>query len=523
MKAFKFIDSVLVDQPTEIGIRNQAIGVINTGKNTRLKVSMDATHSGVITNRRVYPGVKVQKGYKTFFSKSSGGDAEYDKPVLRHHSIEQDPIGRIVKATFSPLKAGNEFEYDYKMPEQEGSKGSGVVTIDAIITDPESIQKIIDGRYLSVSVGHSTDSVACSICGDNIFRCEHTPGKIYGPGGEEMDGQDENELSEGKLCYYITGNMQYNEASFVNMPAQPPAKLINFQWEDCNKHEQLRKDNILIESMTRGKKAMVRAFSLQDESGEYNLLKGTSISANKKSIIDMASPKDSPVSDHLEPEETSNVPQGNLAKSKKDINLDLGKTEHKSKFKESTNMDNKEEKVTDSTLDPAVLSASLEALTRERERMQKELAAAATKITTLEKVVETKTSEIERLSKDKTDMQIEMSKTLATALASARTQLKKPDASDVDSLDKFNAYADKLSKRSVDSLRDSLADLVLELADHKVVEPKLEAKNVNDIVAQDKVTSPVQVDTKPTVQAGSKKPSKTQDNFKKPIDQAFVD
>jgi prefoldin subunit 5 len=46
------------------------------------------------------------------------------------------------------------------------------------------------------------------------------------------------------------------------------------------------------------------------------------------------------------------------------------------------------------------LSASLEALTKERERMQKELAAAATKITTLEKVVETKTSEIERLSKD---------------------------------------------------------------------------------------------------------------------------
>jgi hypothetical protein len=523
VKAFKFIDSVLVDQPTETSIRSQAIGIAGSGKNPRLKVTMDATHSGVITNRRVYPGTKVQKGYKTFFSKTSGGEAEYDKPVLRHHSIDQDPIGRIIKATFTPLKNGQEFDFDYKMPDPEGSKGSGVVTIDAIISDPESIQKIIDGRYLSISVGHSTDSVACSICGDNIFRCEHTPGRMYGPGGEELETDEASEMSEAKLCYYITGNMQYNEASFVNMPAQPPAKLLNFQWEDCNKHEQLRKDNILIESMSRGKKAMVRAFSLQDESGEYNLLKGTSQSANKKTIIDMAGPKATPNIDNVGSEETSNVPQVTTPKSKKDVHMDSGRTEEKSKPKERINMDNEEPKVTDSGLDPSVLSASLEALTKERERMQKELSAASTKITTLEKTIETKSSEIERLSKAQTDMQVEMSKALATALASVRAQLKKPDTNDIDSLDKFTNYSDKLSKRSVESLKDSLADLILELSDKMEVEVKSEAKNVNEIVSQDKVTTPVPVDSKNTVQAGSKKPSKTQDNFRKPIDQVFGD
>lgn len=523
MKAFKFIDSVLVDQPTELSIKSQAIGIVNSGKNPKLKVTMDATHSGVITNRRVYPGIKVQKGYKTFFSKTSGGEAEYDKPVLRHHSIDQDPIGRIVKATFSPLKSGQDFDYDYKMPDAEGSRGSGVVTIDAIITDPDSIQKIIDGRYLSISVGHSTDSVACSICGDNIFKCEHTPGRMYGPGGEELEGDSIDDALEAKLCYYITGNMQYNEASFVNMPAQPPAKLINFQWEDCNKYEQLKKDNILIESMSRGKKAMVRAFSLQDESGEYNLLKGTSHSAQKKTIIEMTGPKTTPNVDNVKSDETSNVPQALNPKSKKDVHMDSDRTDNRSKPKERINMDNEEPKVTDSGLDPAVLSASLEALTKERERMQKEMAVATTKITNLEKTVEAKTSEIERLSKAQTDMQVEMSKALATALASVRAQLKKPDTNGLDSLDKFNSYSDKLSKRSVESLKDSLADLILELSDQMEVEVKSEAKNVNEIVSQDKVTTPSPVDSKNSVQAGSKKPSKTQDNFKKPVDQVFGD
>ena len=523
MKSFKFIDSVLVDQPTETALRGQAIGIVNAGRKTRLKVTMDATHSGVITNRRVYPGSKVQKGYKTFFSKSSGGEAEYDKPVLRHHSIDQDPIGRIVKATFSSLKSGQEFDLDYQKPDPEGARGSGVVTIDAIITDPDSIQKIIDGRYLSISVGHSTDAVTCSICGDNIFRCEHTPGRMYGPGGEETEGDSSSDIEDARLCYYITGNMQYNEASFVNMPAQPPAKLLNFQWEDCNKNEQLRKDNILIESMSRGKKAMVRAFSLHDESGEYNLLKGTSLSVNKKTVIDMASPQETLALGKVKSEETTEVPQLKSSMPKSRDSEDLDKIEVSSKIKEPNKMDNPEPKTTDGTLDPAVLSASLEALTRERERMQKELVAATAKITTLEKTVETKSSEIERLSQAQSDMQVEMSKALATALASVRAQLKKPDAAGLDSSEKFSDYSEKLSKRSVDSLKDSLSDLILELANADTSEQPNDAVQTKDIVSQDKVTSPIPVDNKNTVQAGSKKPSKTQDNFKKPVDQAFSD
>ena len=519
MKAFKFIDSVLVDQPTESAIRSDIVSVVNAGKNPRLKVSMDATHSGVITNRRVYPGLRVQKGYKSFYSKQNGGDSEYDKPVLRHHSMDEDPIGRIVKATFTPLKSGYEFENDYKNPDAEGNRGSGVVTIDAVIVDPESIQKIVDGRYLSISVGHSTDTVTCSICSDNIFRCEHMPGHRYNSEGEEAEDDAEN----SRLCFYITGNMQYNEASFVNMPAQAPAKLINFKWEDCNKFEELRKDNILIESMSRGKKAMVRAFSLQDENGEYNLLKGTMMSAQKKTVIDMAGPKSNPSSDYKEPDETTNVHQNTSQSSKQDLSVDSEWSENKSKAKEAKNMDNKDNKVTETKLDASVLSASLEALTKEREKMQQDLAAAQAKITGLDKTIETKTSEIDRLTKTQTDMQVEMSQALATALASVRAQLKKPDATGMDSLEKFTEYTEKLSRRSVESLRDSLADLILELSNAKDTAPSVESKRINDVISQDKVNSPIPVDDKTKVLAGSKKLSKTVDNSKKPVDRAFED
>ena len=45
----------------------------------------------------------------------------------------------------------------------------------------------------------------------------------------------------------------------------------------------------------------------------------------------------------------------------------------------------------------------------------------------------------------------------------ARKQLGKPDTASLDSQEKTDEYIAKLSERSIDSLRDSLADLNLEL------------------------------------------------------------
>lgn len=496
---------MLVDQPTDPSIKDAAITALNKDKNPKLIVTIDATHSGVITNKRVYPAKYVSIGYKSFCSKESGGSAAYDKPVLKHHDLQEDPIGRITKSIWTPLKTGKALEQDFKTPDPTGSKGSGVVTVSALITDPDSIQKIIDGRYLSVSAGHSTNAMVCSVCDKSIMKCNHWPGKYYDDEGEECEPE------EGFLCFYITGDMEYEELSFVNMPAQPPAKLVNFKWEDCSK-EKFEKDNILIESMTRGKKSMVRDFTLVDDDGEFNLLKGLYSESNKKLIVAMTNQPTT----CLKPEETTKVPQVPESKPKtaSDTNIANSKTK-------GTNMDPNTEK---NGLDVKTLETSLSAVSAEKDKLTTDLATANQKVATLESTITSKNSEIERLTKAQTDMQVELSKALATALASFRVKLGKPDAAGIDSNEKFGEYVTKLSKRTPDSLRDAIEDTVAELSQVKtpVTSNKSEDNvSANSAVSKDKLGNPAQIDTKnKTTQAGKETPSKTSEK-KSALDSAF--
>lgn len=496
-KKFNSLDSILVDQPMDPLIRDQAMEALNRDRNPRLKVTIDATHSGVLTNKRVYPAKFVSKGFKTFFSKASGGDSEFDKPVLKHHDMHEDPIGRVVKAIFSPLKQGRAFDEDYMTPDETGGKGSGVVTVDAIITDPESIQKIIDGRYISVSAGHTTDTMTCSICDKSILKCDHWPGKYYDEEGEEVDA------AEGFLCFYITGNMSYDELSFVNMPAQPPAKLVNFRWEDFNK-SSFEKDNLLIQSMTRGKKSMVRDFSLVDDDGEFNLLKGLYLGNEKKVTVAMTgqAKKNSD-----QPGETKNVLQTVDSKDKSADDANIAN----SKNKDTTKMDPETPK---NGLDVNTLETSLKAVTAEKDKITSAKAEVDAKIVVLEGTVASKNSEIDRLTKANTDIQVELSKALASSLTSFRIKLGKPDVTGIDNADKFKEYVEKLSKRSPESLRDSIADIVQELNQPINQAPSTEGKTgANSIVADNKVTNPLETGTKnKTVQAGKETPAKTPDN-----------
>ena len=489
-------------------IKDAAIAALNKDKNPKLMATIDATHSGVITNRRVYPSKNVSTGYKTFYSKDRGGSAEFDKPILKHHDMYNDPIGRVVKAIWTPLKSGRALNEDFLSPDAPGGKGSGVVTVDAIITDTESIEKIIDGRYISVSAGHSTDSMTCSICDKSIMKCDHWPGKYYNDEGEETDAEN------GFLCFYITGNMTYDELSFVNMPAQPPAKLVNFRWEDFDK-TKFEKEDVLVESMTRGKKSMVRNFALVDDDGEFNLLKGSFTDANKKVVVAM---NNQASNNCKESDETSDGHQTEPSKlvTAKGLNIAI------SSDKGTNTMDpdkNKEDK----GLDVDTLKESLQALTNEKKRVEAEKTALDQKIVTLEATVASKTSEIERLTKAQADNQAEMNLALATSLASFRKMLSKPDTQEIDSAEKFAEYIGKLSKRSTDSLKDAINDIVVEVNEKKETIP---SKNdgAKSLVANGKITNPSQVDTKDSiVQAGKEdknRPSKTKD-AKNAVDKAF--
>jgi len=163
-----------------------------------LVCEVNATHAGTLINNRIYPPESMKKGIKTWVS-------PYKKPVLVNHDETRDPIGRVIAAKY--LKTDNGIAaIDYK-PILRESEGYGYQRLTIKITDPEAIQKILDGRYETVSVRMSTNHAYCSICSSDWSGedgpCEHAPGTKY----------------DGKLAYITTGDLSYREMSFVNLPA----------------------------------------------------------------------------------------------------------------------------------------------------------------------------------------------------------------------------------------------------------------------------------------------------------------
>jgi hypothetical protein len=234
-----------------------------------LMVRIAATHSGLITrNNGFYLPDKMKKGASSFTD-------NYPKPVLLHHNDHSDNIGRIIAATYRDTsgsvvdlykdmvvkdRRGNEkgkiteqLIKDFtsgKMPmgmqvdvvtsilkdsilEDKSYDGLGYIELVANITDPEAIQKLLDGRYLTGSVGATTNAAICSICRTDwtdTGQCEHRPGGIY----------------DGAKCFVIAGDLTYDEYSFVNVPADRHSKVLELNYNGIQ-------DNVKTEKQFSGR------------------------------------------------------------------------------------------------------------------------------------------------------------------------------------------------------------------------------------------------------------------------------
>lgn len=201
--------------------------VLSNTKKPKLRITVPASHSGRLTNRRVYPGVKMLDSTATWT------DA-YGRPILSRHpggmgivdSPEPDVLGRVVSAEYKKLVNDEEWRVDHLNPTD--GQGSGYVEVTAEITDKEAIEKFLDGRMSTVSVGFFTDSLTCSICTKDMKEeiCDHRPGRRYTDEGKDAEGD------EGKLCYLITGNMVYDHLAVVNTPADKFAIISSTQLID---------------------------------------------------------------------------------------------------------------------------------------------------------------------------------------------------------------------------------------------------------------------------------------------------
>jgi len=204
-----------------------------TGKSLLVKVA--ATHAGVVnSNHRFYRPDRMMDAAHQWIPQAGKG---YPKPVLFEHNKTGDVLGRVRAARYvdESYKWAADFPtikdsvfYDKKvdlfksidwivenlMPISDYS-GLGYLELGLNVTNPFAIEKVLRDEYLTVSVGFQTDSFICSICHQDWAsddKCEHKLGSI----DEET----------GKRAFGITGNMKYEELSFVNFPADPFAGKI---------------------------------------------------------------------------------------------------------------------------------------------------------------------------------------------------------------------------------------------------------------------------------------------------------
>ena len=212
-----------------------------------LKIRIAATHAGKITrNNGFYLPHKMKEGTGTWTK-------QYNKPIQVHHEDKKDPVGRVIAASYidissrvrdsldtknvwndsvRPLSrtldgfikgtlshreimdfASSYFIKDSRLSEDPDYEGLGYIELIASITDPDAIQKVLDGRYLTGSVGAATNQAVCSNCKQNWAEegpCDHKPGKVY----------------DAVKCVLIAGDLFYDEYSLVNKPADRHSKII---------------------------------------------------------------------------------------------------------------------------------------------------------------------------------------------------------------------------------------------------------------------------------------------------------
>lgn len=171
-----------------------------------LIVEVAAIHAGLTGNYNNYSAEELQKSVSTWVT-------PYPKPIIINHDQYSDPLGRVMAGKM-------EAEAD----------GSPYISIQAAISSPDAMSRILDGRYLTGSVGGSAEQAICSVCGVDwanatmeSIPCRHRRGKTY----------------KGKLCYFDMRGITWKEYSFVNVPGDQRSGVKGVRASSAEESEEL--------------------------------------------------------------------------------------------------------------------------------------------------------------------------------------------------------------------------------------------------------------------------------------------
>lgn len=160
---------------------------------------IEAIHAGRTRNYNHYLADKL-RGDASIGSGVYSWLQPYAKPVIYNHDTDTEATGRILSAAYA----------DYT---QAGRPG---IIVIPKITEPKAVQALRDERLLTVSIGASSDAAICSICGTDIVNegyCGHMKGEEY----------------NGQVAEWIAGNIWFDELSWVNVPADSDAMVVDTQ------------------------------------------------------------------------------------------------------------------------------------------------------------------------------------------------------------------------------------------------------------------------------------------------------
>lgn len=496
MKKIRYIDNLTLPKASILKDSSEYMSDLSKqSKKYSLLADIRATHSGYLLNGRVYMG-KFMKAATDSWTKP------YNRPVLLNHEQRNgEPIGRVVASHFTQTKQGDQFDRDYKNPDQGNNFGSGFITLKMAIKDKDAIEKVLDGRYSTVSTAHRTENSLCSICGTDweaadLFDmpCDHMPGHKY-----EKD-------NKSQIAYLINTAMTYDEVSFVNVPAQQNVAVLSLQTVADSGEKSV--------DFVSSQYGRVRDFMLSSGETLFSLVKRDGMKDELPSdALSLLSTKVSLFVPDNNGDGESNMKKDN--KDKVDGIIDTIISEHESKkaskdevavieqpnvleqtkaeavpAKEESEakepvaavkpVENKEPVSTESkdnrndTESNKAFETALKAVADQKEKAIEEARK-------LQSLLDAKTNLCDELNKEIIKLKSDNVLEKARQLAISRINLGKPGTESIDSKEKFDAYVDSLSKRSVESLRDSLSDILPEL--NKVLKdrnktPILEDKNL---------------------------------------------
>ena len=482
----------------------------------KLRVNIDATHSGRLTNGRVYPGKYMKKSVKSFLN-------PYAKPVLKHHDDLGDPIGRVSDAKYLQLKHGEEFDKDYMNPGK--GLGSGFVRLGVDIMEPDSIQKIVDGRFQQISTRQGFSKLNCSICGSDFASaesCEHYPGRRY----LATSGQDKKEKEY--LCYGITGPLSYREVSFVNIPGDDHAQITDFEMihsdsEEpfvihCDGEDMIASiDSLVLSDGNECVDLMASRRKRRVSSKDRELLTGKTIVAispmfdssllemeeNNKNEVEVKALTNVGEEEQMKDTEVLQTSSKEVKEENPDTANDQARQvdgqDESVEASEETPQEGviaPEETVSDEEADESepslsdeALIASIEAVTKSLKDAEADKKNLTAELERTKGSVRDKEEEIERVRQMHQDALSELKNAYASTLLNARLTLNKADVSHVSTKEDYEQQLENYGARSLDSLKDSIADLAPELSDQASDNGRVSF--TASTVAEDKIESPV--------------------------------